>query len=98
LPATQLSDVQGLLSSQSNASDAWHLPPEQVSPTVHASPSSQAAELCGWMHPTPLTQLSTVQGLSSSQSVLAPDWHAPPEQKSPAVHASPSSQDPPIAS
>src|SRR5688572_33418098 len=43
------------------------------------------------MHPDAGSQVSTVHGFPSSQSIGAPLVHAPPLQASPAVQASPSS-------
>jgi hypothetical protein len=41
----QSSLVQGLLSSQTTEAPAWHVPPLQVSPVVHALPSLQGSVL-----------------------------------------------------
>jgi hypothetical protein len=71
---------------------AWHSPPEQVSPSVHGLPSSQAAVLFWTLQPTVVSQLSVVQGLPSLQVVGLPPPHAPEVQVSPVVHALASSQ------
>jgi hypothetical protein len=63
---SQESSVQGLPSSQLAALPA-QVPPEHTSPVVQALPSSQPALLLSLWH-SPLTQLSVVQALSSSQS------------------------------
>jgi hypothetical protein len=63
-----------------------------VSPTVQASPSSQAFVLFVNTHPLTGLQLSVVQAFSSLHTIAAPDWHVPPPHVSPEVHALPSSQ------
>ena len=57
-----------------------HVPSEQTSFRVQASPSSHAAVLSAFTH-VPSTQLSFVQTLSSSQSFAVPA-HVPSEQTS----------------
>ena len=61
---------------------------------MQAIPSSQLAWLGVWMHPATAMQLSSVQGLPSSQPVLAiaMPTQLPVEQSSKLVHALPSSQ------
>jgi hypothetical protein len=85
------SSVHGLLSLQETAAPAWHVPPEQASPLVHAFPSSQAAVLFVWTHPVAGLHESSVHGLLSLQETAAPAWQTPPPQVSPLVHAFPSS-------
>ncbi len=78
LPAlvSQLSVVQGLLSSHSVALPATHLPVAQVSPTVQALPSLHLAILLTWLHFAPTgSHVSPVQALPSSQVAAAPPWH-----------------------
>src|SRR5947208_1599958 len=72
-----------------------HLPPEQVSPAVQALPSSHGAALAVWMQAPP-AQLSSVQGLPSSQASPTPR-HTPSRQESCWVHASPSSHEAALA-
>lgn len=48
-------------------------PPLHVSPVVHASKSSQAAELFVYSH-VPMLQMSSVHGLESSHSPLFMHW------------------------
>lgn len=43
------------------------LPPEQVSPTVHGSPSSHAPERGVWVQPAAPSRESAVHGFPSSQ-------------------------------
>ena len=86
---SHLSVVQGLLSVQVLASPAVHRPALQMSLSVHLSPSSQSAELSRFTQPLALSQLSSVQGLLSSQANAVPR-HLPFAQASFSVHASPS--------
>ena len=65
-------------------------PSAQVSPTLHAFPSSQGRALGMWMQPSG-PQLSSVQGLPSSQLRVSVPAHTPSWHRSPTVHASPSS-------
>ena len=88
----QLSVVQTLLSLQTIAVPGRQLPPPQVSPVVHASPSSQALALFVYTHPVAGLQVSVVQMLLSLQTVAAPPWQVPAPQTSPVVQAFPSSQ------
>ena len=92
LPGEQLSSVQTLPSSQLMALPAPHLPPSQVSPSVHRLLSVQTALLVMWPQPAILSQLSSVQGLPSSQLATLPGTQAPALQTSPTVHTVPSSQ------
>jgi hypothetical protein len=59
--------VQGLLSLQTTAEPAWQVPPPQMSPVVHALPSSHAFVLLVKMQPVASEQVSVVQGLLSLQ-------------------------------
>jgi hypothetical protein len=88
-----VSFVHALLSLQSGAPvPGWQLPPPHVSPTVQAFPSSHAAVLFAWTHPTAASHESVVQALLSSQSgAPAPGWQLPPAHASPTVQALPSS-------
>jgi hypothetical protein len=80
------SSVHGLPSSQSSAGPGPQLPPAQVSPTVQALPSSQAAVLGGCRQAPSPSQASSVQGLpSSSQIVPAAPALQSDEQQSPAL-------------
>jgi hypothetical protein len=93
LPGLHESSVHGLLSVQSSAVPAWQLPPEQISPVVHAFPSLQGFVLLSWTQPLPGSQESSVHGLLSLQfGVPAPGWQLPPPHASPRVQALPSSQ------
>jgi hypothetical protein len=85
--------VHTLLSLQLNVpTPGWQLPPLHVSPTVQAFPSSHAAVLFAWTHPTAASHESVVQALLSSQSgAPAPGWQLPPAHASPTVQALPSS-------
>ena len=71
-----------------------HTPPEQVSPPVHASPSSQAPSLNVVSHrPSALLHAASVHGFESSGQVLAVPAHWPlPSQTSAMVQLSSSSQ------
>jgi hypothetical protein len=90
---TQASVVHTLLSLQFSApAPAWQLPPPQVSPVVHALPSSQAIVLLAWTHPLAGAHESVVHTLLSLQfSAPAPAWQLPPAHVSPVVQALPSS-------
>src|SRR5439155_24612025 len=78
-------------SSQLRAGPPVHRPLEQVSPVVHALPSSQARVFAACTHPTAGSQESVVQTLPSSQASGGPPWHAPFAHVSRVVHAFPSS-------
>ena len=67
----QLSVVHVLLSLQRTAAPPWQVPAPQMSPVVHAFPSLHAAVLFVCVH-DPVTQVSSVHGLASLQSVLEP--------------------------
>ncbi len=90
--ASQASLVQGLPSSQPIAAPA-HLPMLQMSPAVHALPSSQAPPALKCVHaPVVKSQPSAVQALLSLQSLLLPARHALAAQTSLTVHGLPSLQ------
>jgi hypothetical protein len=86
------SSVQGLPSSQLNADEPAHTPPEQTSPVEQGSPSSQGALLFAWTQPLAGLQESSVHPLASSQSRAGPAAQAPPLHASAVVQALPSSQ------
>ena len=86
----QVSSVHTLLSSQFSAVPLLHVPPEQVSPIVHAFPSLHERALLVCAHPVAGEHASVVHRFPSSQLSAAPPTHAPPEQASPVVHAFPS--------
>ena len=65
--------------------------PTQLSPRVHASPSSQEPVTISYTQPETESHASAVQGLSSWHITGVPPEHMPAEQFSPSVHASPSS-------
>src|SRR5213078_4013955 len=87
--ALQLSSVQPLPSSQLGAGPPTHRPALQVSFSVHAFPSLQAALLLVWAQPVDGLQVSSVQ---SSQLRATPPMHCPPLQVSLVVQALPSLQ------
>ncbi len=82
---SQLSVVQGFLSSHTLALPGTQLPPLQASPTVQSLPSLQLAVLATVMQPLPASQLSSVQGLPSSQVADTPDLQTLFWQTSPSV-------------
>ena len=90
--ALQLSSVQTLPSSQLGAGPPTHRPALQVSFSVHAFPSLQAALLLVWAQPVDGLQVSSVQSLPSSQLGATPPMHCPPLQVSLVVQALPSLQ------
>ena len=87
----QESVVQTSASSQLSAAPGVQAPPAQVSLTVQAFPSEQAAALGVYVHPVAGSQASSVQTLLSLQVRLLP-WQVPPWQRSATVQAFPSSQ------
>ncbi len=89
--AEQVSSVHPLLSSQLTATPDTHLPAPHLSPLVQALLSSQAWLLAPCLQPAILSQLSSVQGLPSSQLANAPGLQAPPAHTSPSVQVLPSS-------
>ena len=92
LAESQGSSMQMFPSSQSDGTPPTHAPAEHVSAVVQASLSSHKAELFVETQPVCESQESSVHGLTSSQSSgVVPGWHAPAEQVSPVVQASPSS-------
>src|SRR5512143_4161577 len=87
----QVSSVQPLPSLHTRGAPGLQLAPPQVSPTVHASPSSHADVLAALTQPIAGSQPSFVQPLASSHASGAPPLQVPPPQLSFVVHASPSS-------
>jgi hypothetical protein len=83
--ALQLSSVHRLLSSQLRAVPLAQAPLAQMSLAVQLSLSLQAAVLLAKMQPVALSQLSSVQGLLSSQSSGVPALQVPPAQTSSTV-------------
>src|SRR5216117_936411 len=75
---SQVSSVQGLLSSQFWVVVAVHVPPWHVSPIVQGLASSQGAVLFTWMQPLTGSQPSSVQGLPSSQGAVLLLCRQPP--------------------
>ncbi len=93
LAISQLSSVQGLLSSHPLGLPGRQSPLEHKSPIVQGLSSSQPVPgRLAWMHPLAAPQPSKVQGFLSSQSKPLPLTHAPWLQTSPVVQALPSSQ------
>ncbi len=82
LALLQLSSVHTLPSSQPSAEPPKHVPPLQASLVVHALPSLQGAELLATTQPLLTSQLSSVQGFKSLQTLGLPGTHLPPEQVS----------------
>ena len=92
-PGLHESAVHALLSLQTIAVPLEQAPPEQASPLVHRSPSSQGIVLLAWTHPSKGSQLSSVHGFASLQSTAGvPPPHVPAVQVSPVVQTLPSSQ------
>jgi len=91
LPTLQESTVHALLSSQFVMAPPVQVPVAQVSPVVHALPSSQAALLAACAQPVLLSQESVVHALLSSQLVALLPAQPPPPQTSPLEQALPSS-------
>lgn len=87
-----MSSVHGFASLHSLAGPEMHAPLEQLSFKVHGFPSSQAPSKGLLIQPPPPVQISTVQGLLSSQERSPLPPQAPSEQTSPVVHAFLSSQ------
>ena len=84
---SQLSLVQGFASSQLLAAPPTQLPPLQVSPWLHASPSLHGVLLFTYAHlPVLGSHESLVQRLPSSQLTVDPARHEPPWQTSACVH------------
>jgi hypothetical protein len=86
--ALQESLVQGLLSLQTSAGPPVQTFEAQTSFVVHLFPSSQGCVFAVCAHPPWAEQVSSVQGLPSSQFVAPVDTHAPAVQWSPLVQAS----------
>src|SRR5262245_56268037 len=74
---SQPSAVQLLPSLQSGGGPPAQLPPEQVSFVVQALPSLHAAVLLVCTQPVAGSQLSSVQGLPSSQPSAGPPTQVP---------------------
>ena len=87
---SQLSVVQGLLSSQVLGPVGVQTPLVQASPTVQLLLSEQLASLLTCRQPLTALQESVVHGLPSSHPSVLPDWHAPAAQTSPVVQTEPS--------
>lgn len=87
-PRAQLSFVHTLKSSQGNGAPLTQTAPAHASPNVHGLLSLHAAASAFVQRqPDVVSQLSTVQGLASSQDAALAPTHAPPAQCSPVVHA-----------
>lgn len=85
MPLSHKSPVHGSPSLQVGV-PPMHALPRQLSPLVHASPSSQvlAVEFAVWTQPLPIWQASLVHALLSSQLVLVPPLQVPlPSQVAP---------------
>ena len=97
LVGLQVSVVQAMPSLQLSGGPPTQLPPLQVSFVVHALPSLQGALLlvC-WQVPDGAEQVSSVQGLPSSQFLATPGMQLPPLQLSPIVQPLASSQGVPL--
>ena len=92
-----VSVVHGLWSLQSSVPvPGWHVPPPQMSPTVHVLPSEHAFVLFVKTQPLAGLQVSVVQTLLSLQ-VLAVPRHTPQEHVSLIVQALLSVQALPLA-
>jgi hypothetical protein len=89
---SQESSVHRFPSSQFGGAPDTQRPPAQVSPTVQALPSLQAAVLFAFTQPVAGSHESSVHGLASLQARGAPGLQTPPPQASPTVQALPSSQ------
>ncbi len=74
---SQVSIVQGLLSSQVTVLPVWHAPALQLSPAVQALPSEQPSPSATADAHSPFWQISMVQTLLSLQS--ASTAHLPPQ-------------------
>lgn len=86
LPASQLSVVHSLLSSQFRTPPGLQLPPPQASAAVHAFPSLQATVFAVEVQPIARLQTSSVQGLLSLHTTGWPAMQAPSLHASPLVH------------
>lgn len=84
--------VHTLPSSHAVPPEPMHTPLLHVSVGVHWLPSLHGAVLLVCTQPIVGWHESSVYELPSSQLGAAPPTHAPPEQVSPVVHASPSLQ------
>ncbi len=81
-----------LPSSHGEATPDLHLPPAQLSPVVQTLPSSQGTLLLATTQPLLASQLSFVQGFTSSHTLTVPGLHWPPLHTSPSVQTLPSLQ------
>jgi hypothetical protein len=88
---SQESTVQALPSSQSTGWVGVQAPSIQVSPPAQAFPSSQGAWLLAYTQPDAGSQLSSVHGFPSSQT-MGSLMHPPSGSQLSAVQAFPSSQ------
>ena len=89
---SQLSSVHGLLSSQAFCvAPATHVPPAQLSPSVQRLSSLQSLPPGTPTQPKPALQVSSVQGLPSSQATGVPPPQTPAAQAPPTLHLLPSS-------
>jgi len=91
VPGVQASVVHGLLSMQIAGAPPAQAPFEQVSAVVQGSLSSQEAALSMLWHPSCVSQVSVVHGLSSPQRRAAPALQIPAAHWSSSVQAFPSS-------
>ena len=91
---SHVSSVQGLASVQSAGISPVQVPKKQLSPSVHAFPSSQGTVFPRLTHPTAGSHASSVHTFPSSQSGAGPPAHRPPAQVSAVVQALPSSHAP----
>ena len=92
LAGLQVSSVHTLLSVQLAGLPAWQVPPEQLSPLVHALPSLQLATLLVVVQPSTESHKSFVQGFKSLHTCVAPPTQVPPWHESAVVQALLSSQ------
>jgi hypothetical protein len=89
---SQLSVVQTVLSLQRTGVPPLQVPPPQVSPAVHALPSSQAFVLFVKTQPVARLHVSVVHALLSLHTIPVP-VQAPPPHTSAVVQSLPSSQE-----
>src|SRR5206468_7220932 len=89
----QVSSVHRSASLQLGGGPPTQAPPPQVSPVVHALPSSQGAELLVFVHPVAGLQKSFVQRFPSLHAAEFPVCtHPVAGLQESSVHAMPSSQ------
>ena len=89
---SQASLLHKFPSSQEITLPLKHVPLAQLSPRVHALPSSHGALLAPLTQPLRMLQPSSVQGLPSLHTRADPELQSPDAQISLIVHAFPSSQ------